>query len=233
VSTLQLPTSSALAQADLLQLLAELLAGPTESLPVQEELPQLLSAAGIPDVAGIVDHIALAADTSPDDWRDANARLFEGATPCPLNQTAYIRRDKGALLADISGFYHAFGFELRPGRDDKCDHILAELEFAALLLSMSALTDDDEHRAIALDALRSFATDHLSDWLALFCTRLASISLLPLHQSLAHVLLLTWNAIAVHYNFPAATAPPRFSLPQLEEQPASQDALWECNPNGQ
>lgn len=234
MSTTQAPPSSCLAQADLVLLLAELLAGPVSALPTEDELSHLLACARLGDDAlrdAMFDLLKLAGETREDDWRDAQARLFEGATPCPLNETAYIRRDKGVILADINGFYLAFGFELRSGRDDKCDHILAELEFAALLLSMSALADDDEHRGITLDALKAFAADHLSEWLALFTSRLQSISLLPLHQSLSRALLLSWNALAARHDFPPSSPPAHFSLPQLEEAPASEDALWECNPN--
>ena len=49
--------------------------------------------------------------TPVDDWIAEHNRLFEGGVTCPPNETAYVRRDKGVILADINGFYRAFGFE--------------------------------------------------------------------------------------------------------------------------
>jgi nitrate reductase assembly molybdenum cofactor insertion protein NarJ len=75
-----------------------------------------------------------------DDWRSEYVSVFDtGREANPLHETEYGKSrsmTKGAHLADISGFYKAFGFSL----DDKKsyrempDHLAVELEFYGLLL---------------------------------------------------------------------------------------------------
>jgi nitrate reductase assembly molybdenum cofactor insertion protein NarJ len=72
---------------------------------------------------------------------------------------------KGHDLADLAGFYHAFGLTLDSERvHEMLDHVAVELEFYGLLLMKQALlaeADDAEGGAIVLDARRKFLTDHL------------------------------------------------------------------------
>ena len=57
--------------------------------------------------------------------REAHCRLFLGSAPCPPNETAWgdARRLGGQPvdLADIRGFYRAFGFDLAPSHRDMPD----------------------------------------------------------------------------------------------------------------
>lgn len=78
-------------------------------------------------------------------------------------------------LADIAGFYSAFGVVVRHERPD---HLVAELEFMALLLLAEAdartdgLTDQAE---IAADAARVFLRDHLGTWVTAWASRVGEI----------------------------------------------------------
>ena len=115
-------------------------------------------------------------------------RLFDGRLSCPPNETTYIRRDKGVILADIAGFYHAFGFELSESFGEKHDHIRAELQFAAMLLVMSGrerAAGDEDRREIAASALRSFLDDHLLCWCESFAERLETSAELEFHARVA------------------------------------------------
>lgn len=69
------------------------------------------------------------------------------------------------VLADIAGFYRAFGFQVAGERPD---HIVPELEFMALLhvKEAYALASSDEDGArVCADARRKFVQEHLGVWL--------------------------------------------------------------------
>jgi hypothetical protein len=70
-----------------------------------------------------------------------------------------------AKLADVSGFYRAFGFHVTGERPD---HVTAELEFTCWLLAAEAAARraGDNDRAEVCDEARSaFVRDHLGGWL--------------------------------------------------------------------
>lgn len=78
-------------------------------------------------------------------------------------------------LADIAGFYSAFGFAVHHERPD---HIVAELEFMAILLlaEADALADGHTDQAeIAADAARVFLRDHLGTWVVAWASRVGEI----------------------------------------------------------
>ncbi len=71
---------------------------------------------------------------------------------------------KGQTLADVAGFYRAFGLSLAPDVADALDHIAIELEFYALLLTKEAAlsrASDDEGVEIVRDARAAFLREHL------------------------------------------------------------------------
>lgn len=86
-----------------------------------------------------------------------------------LHETEYGRMRgmaKGHDLADISGFYRAFGLEPteEAGPRELPDHLACELEFYAVLLARSASlreTADPEGTFVVLDARRKFLECHL------------------------------------------------------------------------
>lgn len=69
-------------------------------------------------------------------------------------------------LADIAGFYHAFGVELTPGVE-RVDHIAVELEFLHLLAVKTALAAENgelENARVCHEATAAFLKDHLGRW---------------------------------------------------------------------
>ncbi len=69
-------------------------------------------------------------------------------------------------LADIAGFYRAFGVEVTPGME-RVDHVAVELEFLHLLAVKAALARESgeiEHAEICRDAAAAFLNDHLGRW---------------------------------------------------------------------
>jgi TorA maturation chaperone TorD len=70
-------------------------------------------------------------------------------------------------MADVAGFYKAFGVEISPG-GERADHIAAELEFMHLVAVKESVALQEEgpgeHAEICRDASRAFLRDHLVRW---------------------------------------------------------------------
>lgn len=78
-------------------------------------------------------------------------------------------------LADVAGFYRAFGMTV-PG--DRPDHVVAELEFLALALlhEADALDRGDVERLdVVGDVIRSFLRDHIGTWIDAWVARIADV----------------------------------------------------------
>ncbi|MCR4346635.1 MAG: molecular chaperone TorD family protein [Sulfuricaulis sp.] len=123
--------------------------------------------------------VALALTRAQQGWRHADGnetsreymRLFLGSGPVSLHETAYGdgRRIAGrpVELADINGFYAAFGLTLSESDPDLPDHLCTELEFYSLLLVKEsyALTRGWLSRArLAREAAKTFLEQHLGRW---------------------------------------------------------------------
>ena len=117
--------------------------------------------------------------TEPKPLAAEYSRLFQGQAPCPPRESAYGdgRRIGGrqAELADIRGFYEAFGVAPATSVPDLPDHVSTELEFYALLLlktAYAAAEGLEEQRQVSERATNAFLEDHLGRWLAAFRKRL-------------------------------------------------------------
>lgn len=94
--------------------------------------------------------------------------LFDrGGQRASLYETEYGRMrgmSKGRDLADLAGFYQAFGLTLDEARHEMLDHLAVELEFYAVLLlkqDLLAQAADAEGSAIVESARRKFLAEHL------------------------------------------------------------------------
>ena len=99
-------------------------------------------------------------------------RLFGPVARCPLHETAY--GDAGRLLgrsaglADIAGFYLAFGLHPTTGDPHREDHIGLELEFMSLLTVKEAYAMAEglqEPLEVTRTAQQRFVQDHLGTWI--------------------------------------------------------------------
>jgi TorA maturation chaperone TorD len=108
---------------------------------------------------------------SPSDVSAEYLRLFMGASVVSLYETAYGdgRRIGGrpVELADIGGFYSAFGFALNESDPVLADHLCAECEFMSLLSikeSYALVNGWTMRWASARAAADAFLEQHLGRW---------------------------------------------------------------------
>jgi len=129
-------------------------------------------AAGIVDggIAGMVQHLLDAIDARDDAALErAHTIVFTMTSSelCPAYETAYTAKhlfQVSEQMADVAGFYRAFGVEAHGQRPDG---LPMELEFAYLLALKEAYAREHHSRnrvAICRRAERAFYHDHLGRW---------------------------------------------------------------------
>lgn len=95
----------------------------------------------------------------------------------PLYETFYTYTSpfqQANELADISGFYGAFGLKLADTNVERHDHISTELEFMSFMILRIANENDPEKRGVLEDAAKKFLNDHLGRWAPVFGEMLAT-----------------------------------------------------------
>jgi putative dimethyl sulfoxide reductase chaperone len=102
-------------------------------------------------------------------------RLFRREMACPPHETSYGdgRRIGGrpTELADIRGFYEAFGVAPSSAEPDLPDHLAAELEFYTILrlkVAHARFEGNAQGVEVTSAAAASFLQDHIGRWLSAF-----------------------------------------------------------------
>jgi TorA maturation chaperone TorD len=149
---------------------------------------------------------------------------------CPPYETEYHPTSEAFFrtqqLADIAGFYRAFGLE--PGRatSERPDHIALELEFMAFMLLKKrlALRSHDAERweraDICDNAQRLFFREHLAWWLPAFATGLLRKAGSGFYASLARILAAFVAAERGHFEVPPSRRPLQVTLIEPSEEQA-------------
>lgn len=133
----------------------------------------------------------LAAVNTPSPAPGEHARVFGpalAATPYETEYDPLASARKGHRLADLQGFYQAFGFRLAPGQGEFPDHVATELEFMSVLLLKAAAAEDDDARAVCDAAAARFLADHLAPWVPAFARRLRAAAADPFYRHAADLL---------------------------------------------
>ena len=120
------------------------------------------------DVFPLLEKVIQTANSmSKEELQEAHISIFDPlAGPFPYESENKELHDfsKAHLMADIMGFYKAFGVE---PVNERADHIVSELEFMHFLTLKEGhaySTDSSENAVICRDAQKKFFTDHLITW---------------------------------------------------------------------
>lgn len=119
--------------------------------------------------------------TSADPLATTFVRLFGHTTrglicACETEYGADNNFHQPQQLADIAGYYLAFGLRPAAASDARADHVACECEFMDFLnrkeaLLLTTCSDDDETLEATRHAARTFLRDHLSRFGRAFATR--------------------------------------------------------------
>jgi TorA maturation chaperone TorD len=143
--------------------------------------------------------------TEPDTAATEYVFLFDREVRCPPYEGAWgdgaAMAGRVARLADIAGFYCAFGVEAAGAQPECEDHLVAELEFMSIAaLKEAAALDVDEldDAAVTREAQTKFVTEHLGRWAVAFAEELAAATALPYYTSAAGLLAAWIDADVAH-----------------------------------
>jgi TorA maturation chaperone TorD len=158
------------------------------------------------------------------------------ARECPPYETEYDRSSetffRSQQLADIAGFYRAFGLEPSHVHPERSDYLPLELEFMAFLLmkkrlAMNALESDPAERVnVCEEAECNFFREHLARWVPAFASGLRRKAERGLYAELARVLATLIPA----ERHRLGVNPPRAPVQaELIERPEEQSGCANCH----
>jgi TorA maturation chaperone TorD len=154
------------------------------------------------------------------------------ARECPPYETEYHSSAepffRSQQLADIAGFYRAFGLETSQTEPDRPDHLALELEFLAYLLlkkrlALTAGSSDRNgaaHAGLCDETFALFFRDHLAWWVPSFATGLRRKAGTGFYAALAQVLAALIPAERARFQVAAPRLPLQASLIEGPEERA-------------
>ncbi len=196
------PVQRALARSALYRLLSLACAYPSSDrirVLRDEVLPtaQVGAAMMTGELADHLDH--LASLLSPLDLETVQAHYHRAlghvsVSDCPAYESAYVGSNlfqQVQVMADVSGFYRAFGFAVSDVYRERSDHVAVELEFMHVLTYKEAFARVHHSRdkvAICRRGQRRFWGDHLGRWLPAFAQLLRAKAETGFYSQLALLL---------------------------------------------
>ncbi len=168
--------SRAVARACIYQLLSQALTYPDDDVVaamVETDLPQAREATAFlpvdlnPELAAFGDQMA---DISLSELKSLHGHIFSHvvSADCPPCEAFYTAKEifqETSELADIAGFFKAFGLAL--AESERVDHISVELEFMHFLTYKEAYAQthhDPDKARFCRQTQRKFLRDHLGRW---------------------------------------------------------------------
>ena len=123
------------------------------------------------------------------------ARLFDASiqTPCPPYESNYGSNhtyDLTRELADVAGFYRAFGLNMSNTNKEMPDHISAEMEFMHILTLKEAhatMKGWSDKISLTRDAQKKFLQAHLGRWTSAICTAIQQSADVKFYRELADI----------------------------------------------
>jgi TorA maturation chaperone TorD len=179
-------------------LCARLMAPDTDGPPNEDVLARIreaLERLGFAEPLATLRQLSELSRRDPEAIRDEHVRLFVKGDAAPY-ETSYDALPSGPQrfggpqqLADIAGFYSAFGFQVARERPD---HVAAEMEYVALLCVKEAfarLAREDDGAVVCAEARGKFIAEHLGPWLPSFRQQVEKSARHPYFTSLAALLM--------------------------------------------
>lgn len=151
------------------------------------------------DLAACLNRFMAHVDTGRDSLENMQSeylRLFDVGREVSPYETEYLTGKasrKPFALADITGFYRAFGFGLNEGLPFKeaPDHIAIELEFMAILTWKEVFAHENQQAEgleIVRKARKAFFEEHLARWGFCFCRKVSASRTNGLYGTLSDLL---------------------------------------------
>jgi TorA maturation chaperone TorD len=122
--------------------------------------------------------------------------LFDRQATCPPYEGAFgptppWSAGRATHLADVAGFFAAFGVQPAAGRPDAEDHVAAELDFLGVLSAKEAFARAEGLEAeleVTRKAVLDFLGDHLGRWADAFARGVTEASPQPFYRVAAETL---------------------------------------------
>lgn len=160
------------------------------------ELPEVALGPGEADPRNLEPEKLLAAFDAEHSTLEAAYRQLFGLTAvslrCPPCETEYEPNTdvtyRSQRLADVAGFYRAFGLQVAARAGERLDHISVEAEFLYLLLAKEAAAREAGNREgaeVCRDARRKFFEEHVGWWLPAFARLLGRTAPTAYYRQLA------------------------------------------------
>jgi TorA maturation chaperone TorD len=159
------------------------------------------------------------------------------ARECPPYETEYHPDSepfyRSQQLADVAGFYRAFGLEPAHEGRQRPDYLPLELEFMAFLGTKVRLAETEEagggcgveHALVCVEAQREFFRDHVAWWVPAFAAGLRRRAGSGPYAALAQVLAAFVTCERRHFGLPA----PRMTVPAVPaEKPEEHAGCGAC-----
>jgi DMSO reductase family type II enzyme chaperone len=145
---------------------------------------------------------------------------------CPPYETEFFNNQepffRAQQMADVAGFYQAFGLNISKSRPERPDHIALELEFMSWLVfkeRMALERNDPQGVAdayVCRDAQEDFLTDHMVWWMPSYATGLRKKAGDGPYACLGRMLSAFLPIERAQFNIKAPQAPVR---PRMETRP--------------
>jgi nitrate reductase assembly molybdenum cofactor insertion protein NarJ len=133
---------------------------------------------------------------TPVDALEAEYHAVLGPAGVPACETSFVAgamASRGPLLADVAGFYRAFGYRGSDGArggddagDEVPDHVGVELDFLSYLATKIAFAVHEDRvgaRDVARAAYDEFLEQHARAWMPEFCDRVEAAGSLAYSQA--------------------------------------------------
>jgi TorA maturation chaperone TorD len=135
----------------------------------------------------------IATKSSDDELRRHYSELMVGRRQCHLDESEYDKAifNRYQRLADVAGFYRAFGFNVSNCSRQRPDFIGTELEFMQVLLLKRAYAEEqgwNTETQTCVSAESIFIGEHLEWWVKLMCKNLRGDETCTFHTSLSNFL---------------------------------------------